>query len=183
MADGDLAEEALECLFCNETLRHAVFTNCGHSFCAKCILSYWDSTNRNCGEEKRKPVSCPKCRRTITMLIPSFSIREALAAKGEQAKIENKEELNQRINEYSDMYMKPADEKGASIPEIYEQVNDDIAVLDYATRTNVCYKYLVYATLLFVGLYLVSPVDLLSEAQLGPFGIIDDIGVILLGCW
>lgn len=38
-----------------------------------------------------------------------------------------------------------------------------------------------WAFLLFCGFYAVSPIDILPEAALGPFGFVDDLGAVFLG--
>lgn len=34
---------------------------------------------------------------------------------------------------------------------------------------------------LFCGLYVLSPIDIVPEALLGPFGVVDDVGAVILG--
>lgn len=38
-----------------------------------------------------------------------------------------------------------------------------------------------WAMAIFCGVYVVSPVDVVPEALLGPFGLIDDIGAVVAG--
>ena len=38
-----------------------------------------------------------------------------------------------------------------------------------------------WAFLLFCGVYAISPIDILPEAVLGPFGFFDDLGAVYLG--
>jgi len=38
-----------------------------------------------------------------------------------------------------------------------------------------------WAFLVFCGVYAVSPIDILPEAALGPFGFFDDLGAVFLG--
>ena len=38
-----------------------------------------------------------------------------------------------------------------------------------------------WAFLLFCGIYAISPIDILPEAALGPFGLFDDLGAVFLG--
>ncbi len=35
----------------------------------------------------------------------------------------------------------------------------------------------------FCGVYCISPIDIMPEILLGPFGLVDDIGALVLGCY
>ncbi|XP_020498008.2 E3 ubiquitin/ISG15 ligase TRIM25 [Labrus bergylta] len=56
MADS---QELFDCSICFELLEDPVTTNCGHSYCMKCINAFWD-INNNGG------YSCPQCRQRVT---------------------------------------------------------------------------------------------------------------------
>lgn len=38
-----------------------------------------------------------------------------------------------------------------------------------------------WAMAIFCGIYAISPVDIVPEAVLGPFGLVDDIGAVIAG--
>ena len=38
-----------------------------------------------------------------------------------------------------------------------------------------------WAMAIFCGFYAISPIDIMPEAVLGPFGLIDDIGAVVVG--
>ena len=38
-----------------------------------------------------------------------------------------------------------------------------------------------WAMAIFCGLYAISPVDIVPEALLGPFGLVDDVGAVITG--
>ena len=48
------------CPVCLAALEHPVGTNCGHTFCALCILEYWRH------DQWPHPARCPICRRTVS---------------------------------------------------------------------------------------------------------------------
>ena len=50
------------CAICLSTLAHAVGTNCGHTFCAVCLLSYWQH------DQWPRPARCAVCRTPVSTL-------------------------------------------------------------------------------------------------------------------
>ena len=50
------------CPVCLGILEHFVETNCGHRFCAACILEYWHH------DQWPHPARCPVCRRMVSRL-------------------------------------------------------------------------------------------------------------------
>uniref|UniRef100_A0A803T362 Tripartite motif containing 65 n=1 Tax=Anolis carolinensis TaxID=28377 RepID=A0A803T362_ANOCA len=54
-------EDKLTCCICLEMFTAPVTTPCGHSFCEKCINSYWDKEAQ--GPTEQKVYFCPECRK------------------------------------------------------------------------------------------------------------------------
>ena len=60
---GDVGDSA-EPESCPICLGHASFpvdTNCGHTFCAECVLSYWQH------DQWPRPARCPVCRNQVQL--------------------------------------------------------------------------------------------------------------------
>uniref|UniRef100_A0A3B5KRK9 RING-type domain-containing protein n=1 Tax=Xiphophorus couchianus TaxID=32473 RepID=A0A3B5KRK9_9TELE len=53
--------DLLDCSICLQMLDEPVTTACGHSFCKKCINTFWDT-----GPNLKKKYTCPQCRTTFS---------------------------------------------------------------------------------------------------------------------
>ncbi|CAM9812234.1 unnamed protein product [Chrysoparadoxa australica] len=51
----------LGCAICLDLVYDPLATNCGHIYCSKCILDYWEGCHR-------KAISCPTCRAGLVSL-------------------------------------------------------------------------------------------------------------------
>ena len=58
---GDSAEPD-NCCICLSRLAFPVDTNCGHTFCAECILSYWNH------DQWPQPARCAVCRSQVIFI-------------------------------------------------------------------------------------------------------------------
>lgn len=58
---GDNAE-LVSCPICLMSLTFPVDTNCGHAFCAECILSYWQH------DQWPQPARCAVCRSQVSVI-------------------------------------------------------------------------------------------------------------------
>lgn len=63
--EGALADAAggVSCPVCLAPLSRAVQTNCGHQFCAQCVLAYWQH------DQWPRAARCPMCRRQVKIIL------------------------------------------------------------------------------------------------------------------
>ena len=59
---GESAEPE-SCPICLSLMSFPVDTNCGHTFCVRCILSYWQH------DQWPRPARCPVCRSRVSSII------------------------------------------------------------------------------------------------------------------
>ncbi|GAB5363803.1 hypothetical protein AAMO2058_000914300 [Amorphochlora amoebiformis] len=207
-----MEDDGLDCSICAEIMQRAVMTNCGHSFCASCILGkmscvpfiqchkstladfnyilmscvgFWQSKIKSESKVSAKPVPCPECSRKVTMLIPNFALRRQAEnfERKKDAKNEEESTTTQRDDEQIRDYTERFAIRGDGMSDAISRSRDNIAILRAASRDSLFYKILFYSTLGVVLLYLLLPNDVLPEVSFGPFGFIDDIAVVLLGIW
>ena len=57
-AGGDAG--TVQCAVCLGPMTRAIQTNCGHEFCAQCILAYWEH------DQWPRAARCPMCRRQVS---------------------------------------------------------------------------------------------------------------------
>lgn len=57
--------ESESCCICYNEIQKEVSSTCGHIFCGKCLIDFWES-------KERKKIDCPLCRRTINLILINF---------------------------------------------------------------------------------------------------------------
>lgn len=60
VAPSSSAVPAENCPVCLGRVQHSIQTNCGHRFCAECMLEYWRH------DQWPRPARCPVCRATVS---------------------------------------------------------------------------------------------------------------------
>ncbi|XP_065304756.1 E3 ubiquitin-protein ligase RNF170-like isoform X3 [Dermacentor albipictus] len=85
-----------QCPICLAEPRHPVETNCGHLFCASCLVSYWHHGNW------RGAVRCPVCRQQVSVMLRCF--QDQHLANETDAQREERARLLRDINDYNRRY-------------------------------------------------------------------------------
>jgi len=165
-------EAELECPICLETsAEFAVETNCGHKFCAECLLRVWElCTNPNVA------ISCPSCRGEITLMMPYFTDEEM----NEERNAERKTFLMNKIDKYNRLNIEVSYVNHVrELPTILRHVWAHLWTWD---GISVLHKIRIALFLLVGFVYFAVPFDLMPETVLGLFGLIDDVMVLLFVC-
>ncbi|KAJ5071128.1 e3 ubiquitin-protein ligase [Anaeramoeba ignava] len=163
--------EELKCPICMQIFENCTQTNCGHAFCAECILT---SINHN--------KYCPICRSEIFSLYPSYNLRKI----AEQAK-NTHQELHPKENSQPPKFW---DEKIKEFNQKNHRPNLGLAGIryDYNILTRVMtqrcnsYSFAAWFVFLLVLAYLVWPYDLIPNTE-GLFGFLDDFLILIWGIW
>eukprot|EP01126_Amoeba_proteus_P063473 TRINITY_DN8750_c0_g1_i5.p1 TRINITY_DN8750_c0_g1~~TRINITY_DN8750_c0_g1_i5.p1 ORF type:complete len:187 (-),score=15.44 TRINITY_DN8750_c0_g1_i5:463-1023(-) len=134
-------------------------TNCGHLFCTDCILSYARSQGSHY-------IYCPLCRQQINLLMECFSPEER----------DQREEYIQRLYRFNSNQNPTLIQSILDIPRLaYYGI-----CLILQSRLSLFFKFRLLMILASGVLYLLSPLDLVPESVLGPWGTVDDIFVLVV---
>lgn len=157
------------CPICLNAPKYSVETNCGHMFCAQCLLLCWKHGNW------RNGINCPVCRQQVSVLLCCFSEE----CEGNESKEEKKQILNE-INNYNRRF--------CGAPRPWSEYISDLPVLlrhmlsEFFSVGSFMYMFRLQVVLCFMAaiMYLVSPLDMIPEALFGIFGLIDDLFIVFL---
>lgn len=156
------------CPVCLCDAQYPVETNCGHIFCANCMVTYWN-TGRWTGA-----VRCPSCRQQVTILLRCFSEAE------QQTRTEERQRLVDSINLYNRRYSGQPLSWGEYIRDLPTILRH--CFYDFFSLGGLIWMFRLRILVCFVValLYLLSPLDVIPEVAFGLFGLLDDIFVVLL---
>jgi RING finger protein 170 len=166
VAASEVAHNPSCCPICIETTRFQVMTNCGHHFCAPCILTYWRHIR------SWQVLKCPCCRQEINLLVTQFGRGDAEGEERQRIMIE--------IQRYNDLF-------GGGSSSLWQRIRDMPVLLremwselwsgdggELLFRGRLVFSF-------FIGfLYLLTPLDVIPEGVMGVLGYIDDAVFIFL---
>ncbi|RWS15692.1 RING finger protein 170-like protein, partial [Dinothrombium tinctorium] len=160
-----------QCPVCLHEPVYPIETNCGHLFCAQCIIVYWRHGTW------RGPVPCPVCRQLVSVLLVCF--RNARLMSGEEDSTEVQAILHD-INDYNRRYSggpRPWLDYLWDLPTLLRHLSSE-----FFTVGGLMYMFRIRIVLCFVAaiMYLISPLDMIPEAVFGILGLLDDLFVVLL---
>ena len=149
------------CAICLENIQHEAQASCGHVYCGigyavKCIVDLWEKQFRPA------QAKCPICRRLISLMVANF-----------RPSSDEERQLQASIDDYNVRYSDSARSlwhKICDIPFVIRRILHDL------TTTETLSRAFVYSIILAaIVLYVILPNDLLSEAEIGPLGLLDDV--------
>ncbi|KFD72427.1 hypothetical protein M514_05418 [Trichuris suis] len=152
------------CCVCLMVHRLPTLSNCGHMFCAQCILGYWQ--HGFIGNALR----CPMCRGSVTLLMPCFTAEERQANPS----------IIQEITSYNRRF------SGAPRPWL-EYITEIPVLISHMFRQffsvgNLMWMFRlrIVVCVIVAIVYALSPFDIIPEALFGLLGMLDDIFVVVL---
>lgn len=161
-----------QCPICLAEPRHPVETNCGHLFCANCLVSYWHHGNWG------GAVRCPVCRQQVSVMLRCFQDQQV--AEETDAQREERARLLRDINDYNRRYSgepRPWLDHLRDLPTLLRHAGSE-----FFSVGGIMYMFRLRIVLCFVAaiMYLISPLDMIPEAIFGILGLLDDLFVVLL---
>ncbi|KAL7118065.1 hypothetical protein ACP275_03G112300 [Erythranthe tilingii] len=166
----DEPPENNRCSVCDANVRMTFQSICSHWFCDTCFLQFWDLD-----DVRRQPCRCPQCKRAITLLIP---------ARGASIRLHDDDthvtEILRVIDTYNRLYGKYSNgliQRIRNLPFLLKKLLLDMM---YPEQLSFPMRGHVYLAMTFGAVYVLSPVDFISEGRLGMVGLIDDLIIVLL---
>ncbi|XP_033124526.1 E3 ubiquitin-protein ligase RNF170-like [Anneissia japonica] len=149
-----------------EQMNFATETNCGHVFCANCLITYWRYG------AWLGAIQCPVCRQIVTILFPCFRDNEN-GGDGHAA-------IMQEINDYNRRFSgepRPLMDYLRDLPTLLRHL-----VIEMFSPSGLVWMFRLRIFVCFIAatLYLLMPLDVIPEAVFGVIGLFDDVLIILV---
>ncbi|KAE8646587.1 E3 ubiquitin-protein ligase RNF170 isoform X5 [Cucumis sativus] len=156
------------CSICHGRFNIPCQANCSHWFCGKCIMLVWDHGS------PLHPCKCPLCRRSITLLVPS-EVSPIQQSDPEVARVLNNiRTYNRHFGGNSTDLSQRLQDLPFLLRRLLRELHNPQRSLPLVIRTRV------YIAMVLSVIYTVSPIDIIPEALLGLFGLMDDILILLI---
>ncbi|KAG6556938.1 hypothetical protein Mapa_001353 [Marchantia paleacea] len=157
------------CSICHDNYTLPVQANCAHWFC-ECILRVWQHTSA------LQPCKCPICRRPITLFIPS-----EVDPHVQTEEPPNSDMIMSDIAKYNRIF-------GGGVVSVFQRVRDMPLLLrrllrelmDPQRAIHLIHRTPILFYLLFLALYVFSPLDIIPEGIVGLVGLLDDLLVLVI---
>ncbi|XP_071952782.1 E3 ubiquitin-protein ligase RNF170-like [Antedon mediterranea] len=144
----------------------ATETNCGHVFCANCLITYWRYG------AWLGAINCPVCRQIVTILFPCFRENETEGVD-HQAVMQEIHDYNRRFSGEP----RPIVDYLRDLPTLLRHL-----VIELFSPSGLVWMFRLRIFICFIAaiLYLLSPLDVIPEAVFGVLGFFDDLFIICL---
>ncbi|XP_065071376.1 E3 ubiquitin-protein ligase RNF170-like [Rhopilema esculentum] len=155
-----------QCPICLDQIAIPTETNCGHLFCAACIVAYWEAGSWLRG------MNCPICRQEVSLLLTTNLHEEPLSESAQQS-LSRIRAYNLRFSgEPRTLFQYIQD-----FPVLFRHLMWELFSVD-GLMTMFRIRILLYMSLTVI--YIISPLDLIPEAITGVLGFVDDIIILLV---
>ena len=198
---GRIRTNSDDCSICLSETTYAIQTNCGHIYCAQCIISYYENVTSSSvatalSKSLRSKINsrilkclfsdpfdtptCPYCRQRMTMLLFYFSETERNLSDDNPIEMERRNALVNTVRNYNSRY--------SGEPRSLSEHLRDLPVLlrhlwtFFWSPDGLSWLFRLRILTLggMAGLYLLSPFDIVPEAAFGIIGILDDLVIVAL---
>lgn len=159
-------EEDSNCPVCLNPFRHATLANCGHVYCAQCIVAYWRHGTW------LDAVACPVCRTKVTVLMPNFTEPNVDDADRNEA-LADIRSYNRRFSNEPRSWLEHIRDIPVLVPNLFRELFSIGGLM-------LMFRLRVMILTVAAGMYILSPLDILPEAILGVFGLLDDLFIMFL---
>ncbi|CAM9764344.1 unnamed protein product [Laminaria digitata] len=170
-----------ECTIClSDDVESPVQTNCGHWYCAGCILGWVDTHHRG-------RISCPVCREEVTMIHRGLAADAPEAASSpasppvapDSAAESETQERIARFNERSSWRQRTLWQTARDSPLLLRRLWSDLRRGDAHVIGEMIGRG-VQLQVLIVVVYIFCPFDILPESIFGIVGLLDDLIIALV---
>ncbi|EDV23326.1 E3 ubiquitin-protein ligase RNF170 [Trichoplax sp. H2] len=155
------------CPICILDPRAPVETNCGHIFCAECIITYWKHGSW------LGPMNCPICRQEITILFPNYE-------DGQET------DVSVDITTYNRRFSGEPRSVFYRF-QLWDYVQDFPTLLRHFVRECftvngmiALFRVKIVVCVVIAMIYVLSPFDIIPEAVFGILGLLDDLLIIVV---
>jgi len=151
------------CPICIDAVDYPCETNCGHVFCTTCLVGFWRHTRSS--SILQRGLICPCCRGYVTMLLEAFT---------EQGTHEANAALHDILEYNTATGGQPRtwSEFISDTPVLIRRLLSEPTLIGLFSTTTV-------VLIIVTAIYVISPLDIISETVFGVYGFVDDISVLM----
>jgi uncharacterized membrane protein YkvA (DUF1232 family) len=169
-ANNEQQDQNEICPICQDVLTDACETSCGHFFCGKCLIDYWNSLPSDA------PKKCPLDRRVVTFVIPSYDQRQKVNQHHHIPGREQGGRLSQDIDAQLYRWNRILNNQAHPLYDVRENVHLLHRFYEGSEEDNtiILNKFILFFVLLLVILYIISPMDLIPDT-IPVIGLLDEL--------
>jgi RING finger protein 170 len=160
------------CSKCHVKFQIICQATCSHWFCGTCTMVDWEQS------PDIEPCKCPQCHRPITLLVPTENNNYYDYGN----KYRHDPEVLIGIQTYncifSDQSKAPITQRLLDLPFLLRTLFKDF--VEPNTSLPFLFRARVFVTMILIVIYILSPIDIISEGIFGIVGLLDDLIITLI---